>query len=35
MKYIFDKHLNNIFLYMYISIGSDDKNIKKSLSSGN
>lgn len=34
-KCIFYKRLNNIFLYMYISIGSEDKNIEKSLRSGN
>jgi len=31
----FYKSLNNIFLYMYISAGSEEKNIEKPLSSGN
>lgn len=35
MKCIFFKLLNNIFLYMYLYIGSEDKNIEKSLRSGN
>lgn len=34
MKCIFFKLLNNIFLYMYLYIGSEDKNIEKSLRSG-